>query len=246
MIGLISALEEELQLFKQNAVIDKEIVQAGITFHFGKLAGHDVIMLKSGVGKVNAAVATQLLIDRFGVNAVIFTGMAGTLVPYLHRGDVIIANFVVQYDMDLTAFGRRPGEIPEMARLIEANPTLVKAAAAAFEEIKRLNCLTNLMVVGTVATGDSFVSDPVKIRWLQQEFGAVAVEMEGGAVGQVCQMNRVPFTVIRVISDGADGGAAADFIFFLDEASRMTYSLVSAMLKRVDSSTSLKPVSVSN
>lgn len=86
------------------------------------------------------------------------------------------------------------------------------------------------MVVGTIATGDSFISDPKKIRWLQREFGAVAAEMEGGAVGQVCQMNKVPFVIIRVISDGSGDGAAGEFIFFLEEASQLTFKLTCELL----------------
>ena len=96
-------------------------------------------MLKCGVGKVNAAIATQLLIDRFGVDSIIFTGMAGGLVPYIQKQDIVISNFVVQYDVDLTAFGRRPGEIPELSRLIEADPKLIKSARTAFDTFKADN-----------------------------------------------------------------------------------------------------------
>ena len=230
MIGLISALDEELARFKQQLEFDQTVRQAGLDFHFGQLAGQKVVLLKCGVGKVNAAVATQLLIDRFGVDSVVFTGLAGALVPTLRRGDVVVSNFVVQYDIDLTAFGRRPGELSEYSRLIEADPTLVHTAADAFESNFGVTDPDRQLVVGTIATGDSFVSDPKRIRWLQREFGAVATEMEGGAVGQVCQMSRVPFVVIRVISDSASGGAAAEFIMFLDEASDITFRLVGAML----------------
>ena len=233
MIGLISALEEELVLFKEHSDIDQVVSQSGIDFHFGNLAGQKVILLKCGVGKVNAAVATQLLIDRFGVNAVLFSGLAGALVPHIHRGDIVISNFVVQYDVDLSAFGRRPGEIPELARLIEADPKLVRAAAEGFEDFARENDCDRQLIVGTIATGDSFVSDKDRINWLQREFGAVAAEMEGGAVGQVCQMNKVPFVVIRVISDGAGGKAAGEFIMFLDEASEVSFNIIRAMLERI-------------
>jgi len=230
MIGLISALDEELARFKEQLELDQTVRQAGLDFHFGTLAGQKVVLLKCGVGKVNAAVATQVLIDRFGVDSVMFTGLAGALVPTLKRGDVVVSNFVVQYDIDLTAFGRRPGEISEYSRLIEADPTLVHTAAEAFEANFADTDPDRQLMVGTIATGDSFVSDPKRIRWLQREFGAVATEMEGGAVGQVCQMSRVPFVVIRVISDSASGGAAAEFIMFLDEASNITFRLVGAML----------------
>ena len=233
MIGLISALEEELALFRKHLDMNQVVKQAGIDFHMGRLAEQDVILLKCGVGKVNAAVATQLLIDRFGVNAVLFTGLAGGLVPYLKRGDVVISSSVVQYDIDLTAFGRRPGEIPDLARTIDADPKLIHTTADAFEEVVSLEENERRMVVGTIATGDTFISDPSRIRWLQREFGAVATEMEGGAVGQVCQMNKVPFVVIRIISDGGGGSAAGEFIMFLDEASDLSYRIIIALLSRL-------------
>jgi len=232
MIGLISALDEELARFKEQLEFDQTVRQAGLDFHFGTLGGQRVVLLKCGVGKVNAAVATQVLIDRFGVDSVVFTGLAGGLVPTLKRGDVVVSNFVVQYDIDLTAFGRRHGELSEYSRLIEADPALVHCAAEAFESSFGDTAPGRQVVVGTIATGDSFVSDPQRIRWLQREFGAVAAEMEGGAVGQVCQMSRVPFVIVRVISDGASTSAAAEFIMFLDEASEVTFRLVGAMLAR--------------
>jgi len=242
MTGLISALEEELVLFKEHAEIEQVVRQSGIDFHFGRLAGQKVILLRCGVGKVNAAVATQLLIDRFGVNAVIFTGLAGALVPHLRKGDVVISNFVVQHDIDLTAFGHRRGEIPELTRMIEADPKLVHAAADAFEEVAKAGYSNHHLLVGTIATGDSFISSKDKIRWLQREFGAVAAEMEGGAVGQVCQINRVPFVVIRVISDGGGDGAAGEFIQFLGEASELTFRITRALMTNMTATRDLTGV----
>ncbi len=236
MFGLISALEEELLLFKENHRVDQVVRHAGLDFHLGELDDQKVILLRCGVGKVNAAMATQLMIDRFGVEAVVFTGLAGSLVPHLKRGDLVVSNFVVQHDIDLTAFGRRHGEIPDVTRLIEADPKLVKAVTDAYDRICEVDTAAGQMVVGTIATGDSFISDPQRIRWLQREFGAVAAEMEGGAVGQVCQMNRVPFVIIRVISDGAGDGAAAEFICFLEEASKITFRITSELLTEMSPS----------
>jgi len=241
MIGLISALEEEIRLFREKATITEEVTQAGLNFQFGTLSDEKIILLRCGVGKVNAAVATQVLIDRFGVDAVIFTGLAGSLVPYLNRGDVVVSNFVVQHDIDLTAFGRRRGEIPDMNRQIEADPKLIKLATDAFEQLETAQDVPGQLVVGTIATGDSFISDKEQIKWLQREFGAVAAEMEGGAVGQVCQMSRVPFVIIRVISDGAGTGAAGEFIMFLDEASQLTCCLTSTMLENMHTSKTTSP-----
>jgi len=230
MVGLISAMAEELDLFKKECEIEQEVIQAGITFYLGSLAGRKVILLQSGVGKVNAAVATQLLIDRFGVESVIFTGLAGGLVSHLNVGDIVVASNVVQYDVDLTAFGRRVGEIPDLARMIEAYQKLVKSSAEAYDRLSSETKSERELVVGTIATGDSFISSSERIKWLQREFGAVAVDMEGGAVGQVCQMNRLPFVVIRVISDKAGNSAAGEFIFSLEDASLVTFNLVVFLL----------------
>lgn len=233
MIGLISAMEEEILLFRERSEIVETIRHAAIDFYTGMLGGQKIVLVKSGIGKVNAAVATQILVDRFGVRCVIISGLAGSLVPTLRRGDVVVSNMVVQHDVDLTPFGRRTGEIPNVARLIEADSKLVHAAAEAFEQLEATEAQGRSLVVGTIATGDVFVSDTQKVRWLQREFGAIAAEMEGGAVGQVCWMNSVPFVAIRVISDGGGDEAAGEFLHFLSEASVLTFSLVSKMLPRI-------------
>ncbi|MFZ1682936.1 MAG: 5'-methylthioadenosine/adenosylhomocysteine nucleosidase [Candidatus Zixiibacteriota bacterium] len=233
MIGLLSAMEEETELFRHHLQATSSVTIASVEFHVGTLQGVEVVLGRCGVGKVHAASAVQAMIDKFAVSVVIFTGLAGTVVPYLKRGDVVISNFVGQHDFDLTAFGKRPGQVTEGSRLIEADPKLVQLAAKAYEDSVAADRIEGQMVVGTVVTGDSFVADETRIKWLQREFGAVAAEMEGAAVGQVCQANKVPFVVIRVISDGASGSAAGEFIMFLDEASELSYSIVSTMLPRI-------------
>lgn len=233
MIGLLSAMEEEVQLFRRHLTANESATIGGVAYVRGTLAGVEVVLGQCGVGKVNAAAATQAMIDRFAVSGLIFTGLAGGLVPYLHRGDVVIANFVGQHDFDLTAFGKRPGQVSDAGRLIEADPRLVQHAVAAYEQAELPERAGRQMVVGTIVTGDSFIADDARLRWLQREFGAVAAEMEGAAVGQVCLANRVPFAVIRVISDSASGGAAGEFIMFLDEASEISYRIVSAMVPQI-------------
>ena len=233
MIGLISAMEEEIILFRDRSEIAETVQVAGIDFHIGVLEGRNVVIVRSGIGKVNAAVATQILVDRFGVRAVIISGLAGSLVPALRRGDVVVSNIVVQHDVDLTSFGRRAGEIrADVSRFLEADAALVHAAAEAFERCHDQQAGRSL-VVGTIATGDVFVSDPSKSRWLQREFGAVAAEMEGGAVGQVCRMNGIPFVAVRVISDGGGEGAADEFRQFLSDASVTAFAIVSGMLPEI-------------
>jgi adenosylhomocysteine nucleosidase len=233
MIGLLSAMEEEVQLFRTHLDLHQTAVIGGVTYRNGLLNGVEVVLGQCGVGKVNAAAATQAMIDRFAIKHLLFTGLAGGLVPYLHGGDVVIANFVGQHDFDLTAFGKRPGQVSDAGRLIEADPKLVQLAADAYEQAQLPEREGRQMVVGTIVTGDSFIADDTRLRWLQREFGAIAAEMEGAAVGQVCQANRVSFAVIRIISDSASGGAAGEFIMFLDEASEISYRIVSAMLPRI-------------
>jgi adenosylhomocysteine nucleosidase len=234
MIGLLSALEEETQLFRDHLENAKTTTSAGLTFQTGTIQEVEVVLARCGVGKVNSAAAAQAMIDRFAIEALIFTGLAGSLVPHLKRGDVVISNFVGQHDVDLTAFGKRPGQVSESGRLIEADPRLVQLAAKSLEESEP-DKSGRQMIVGTIVTGDSFISDGSRLKWLQREFGAVAAEMEGAAIGQVCQANNVPFVVIRVISDSASGAAAGEFIMFLDEASETTFRIVQAMLPGIRS-----------
>lgn len=226
-------MEEETQRFRQYLQAHEVKKCGGVTFHAGILNDTEVVHGQCGVGKVNAAAATQAAIDHFDVKALILTGLAGSLVTHLKRGDVVISNFVAQHDFDLTAFGKRLGQISDGGRLIEAHPKLVQLATRAYEEAFAVSRQDAQVLVGTIVTGDSFIADATRLKWIQREFGAVAAEMEGAAVGQVCQANDVPFVVIRVISDGASGSATGEFIMFLDEASEVSYAIVDAMLPRI-------------
>ena len=128
MTGLIGAMAEEIELFHMNLEATGSQTFARMEYLTGQIKGQEVVLLKSGIGKVNATIGTQVMIDRFDIEQIIFTGLAGALVPNLNRGDMVVANHVVQYDFDLTAFGRRHGELPDVGRLIEADPRLVKLA----------------------------------------------------------------------------------------------------------------------
>lgn len=233
MIGLLSALEEENHLLQAKLDLEDIVMYAGLTFNVGQLNQMPVVMVRCGVGKVNAAATTQLMIDKFQTTSVIFSGLAGSLVEYLNRGDVVISNYVVQHDIDLTAFGRRVGEMSDRARMIEANPKLVQLATEAYDDSIAIGSESCQAVVGTIVTGDTFVSDPGVIKWLQREFGAVAAEMEGAAVGQVCLSNKVPFVILRVISDKAGSAAAGEFIQFLSEASETTSAIICELISKL-------------
>jgi adenosylhomocysteine nucleosidase len=231
VVGIIGAMEDEMMLFQSRLENASTSTHAKMAFLSGTLNGQEIVLLKSGIGKVNAAVGTQIMIDRFPVSEILFTGLAGSLVPHLARGDVVVSNFVVQYDFDLTAFGRRHGELPDVGRMIEADPRLVKLVCYAFDNVFPKSNGTPRLVVGTVASGDGFVADPRKVDWLQREFGAVATEMEGAAVGYTCHLNDIPFVVLRTISDSGDSSAKDQFEAYLRKASENSFSIVSNVLE---------------
>ena len=231
MIGIIGALDEEVDTIRSNLTEKQTVRKAGYHYHLGKLNGRDITLVRCGVGKVNAAICTQILIDTFACKKIIFGGVAGSLLPGLKQGDVVISSHVVQFDIDLTAFGRRHGELADKDRLIEADPTMVQKATEAFDIVTQGQTVSPALMVGTIVSGDSFVSDPATIRWLQREFGAACTEMEGGPVGYTCSINQTPFVVIRVISDDAGNTAVEEFDRFLSQSSTFIYQLISTAIK---------------
>jgi adenosylhomocysteine nucleosidase len=237
MIGLIGAMVEEVSLFKENMELKDSVKYANMQYHIGHLNGQELALLQSGIGKVNATIGTQIMIDKFAVDRIIFTGLAGSLVPNLTRGDMVISNYVVQYDFDLTTFGRRHGELPDVGRMIEADPVLVKLGCYGFDNVFKYQDNSPRLVVGTIVSGDKFVADPRQIEWLQREFGAVAIEMEGAAVGYTCLVNKTPFVIIRTISDSAGAGAKDEFENNLKEASKNSFLIVSSLLEAISHKT---------
>ena len=231
MIGIIGAMHEEIVLFIKSMDVKEKKTIARMEFTVGQLAGKEIVLLQSGIGKVNATIGTQIMIDHFGVELIIFTGLAGALVPNLTRGDVVISNHVVQYDFDLTAFGRKHGELPDVGRMLEVDTNLVKFACYAFDDVIEDKEGNPKVIVGTICSGDRFITDPRKIDWLQREFGAVATEMEGAAVGYACHLNDVNFVIIRTISDTGGETATEDFDAYLSVASENSFKIVSTMLR---------------
>lgn len=233
MIGIMGALEEEIGLLKQELDDVANVQKAGLFFHTGTLMKKQVVVVKCGVGKVNAAICTQILIDVFQCERIVFGGVAGSLLKGLEQGDVVISSHAVQFDIDLTAFGRRHGELADHDRLIEADPDMMQAGTAAFDLLTEEVASPPALMVGTIVSGDSFISDPRTITWLQREFGAICTEMEGGAVGYTCKLNAIPFVIVRIISDSAGERAALEFDSFLTQSSQMLYRLISETVKRL-------------
>ena len=211
MLAVIGAMEEEVALLRAGMVIADTAKHAGINVHKGTFKGVPIVLAQGGIGKVNATICTQMLIDLYRPGMLLFSGVAGGLLPNMLAGDLVIASHLIQYDVDLTAFGRRPGEIPGQGRMVESDPGLVRAAADAFDRAFKGADKPPGLMLGTVVSGDRFIEDAETLKWLQREFSALATEMEGAAVGYTCQLNDIPFVVIRGLSDTAGSEAGGDF-----------------------------------
>ena len=223
MIGIIGAMHEEIVELKGSLknIEEKEI--AGMLFLKGKLNSKDVVLVESGIGKVNAAICTTILINEFKSEKLIFTGVAGGVNPVLNVGDIVISKDLIQHDVDVTAFGCRHGEIPRMDNYIfEADEIL---AEKAYNAAKYLFKDKNI-VKGRVLSGDQFVSSAEKTKWFQEIFNGDCVEMEGASVAHVCYLFKIPYIVIRSISDKADHSAGVDFNTFKHEAARVSKEIV--------------------
>lgn len=236
MLALMGAMEEEVTLLRGEMAITDETVHAGITVYRGTFKGVEMALAQCGIGKVNAAICTQMLIDLYKPDALVFSGVAGGLLPNMQVGDLIVASHLIQYDVDLTAFGRRPGEVPGQGRMVESDPALVEKCADAFDNaFDGIDNAPNLML-GTVVSGDKFISDAKTLRWLQREFAALATEMEGAAVGYTCHLNELPFVVVRGLSDTAGDTASDDFESNLHVVCENSYRLLDHLIPQLGTS----------
>jgi len=229
-IGIIGAMASEVKYLKEQMSITKITEQAGMFFYRGMLNERDVVIVQSGVGKVHAAVCTQILVDLFEVDFIINTGIAGSLNSAIDIGDMVISTDAVQHDMDTGEFGYAPGQIPGVDLLaFPADETIVELAVKACEDV---NPDINVFK-GRVVTGDQFVNNSARKQWLVETFAADCVEMEGAAIAHVAYMNKIPFLVIRAISDKADDSAHVDFPEFEAQAivhsSRLTEELLARL-----------------
>jgi adenosylhomocysteine nucleosidase len=228
-IGIIGAMREEIALLQRELKNQQVQSHAGITYHVGDFHGKKTVLCKSGVGKVNAAVCTQVLIDRFGADAVIFTGVAGALDPSLEIGDIVVSRSSVQHDMDVTPLGYARGVIPyQDVSDFPSDPGLIRLAEEAGERLFPGRCRT-----GKVLSGDQFIADREAVRLLHEQLGGTCTEMEGASVAQVCHMNAIPHVIIRSMSDKADGSAHVNFEEFTVEAANRSFAIVDDMVRRL-------------
>lgn len=211
IIGIIGAMDVEVDTLKKDMKVKREVQRAGMTFCQGELCGQEAVVVRSGVGKVNAAICTQILIDEFHVTAVVNTGIAGALKDEINIGDLVISTDLVQHDMDATGFGYPLGQIPQMEVFsFQADERLSNLAKKACEEIN-----PEIQVFqGRIVSGDQFVSDRAVKEKIAGNFDGYCTEMEGAAIAQAAYLNGVPFVVVRAVSDKADESAAMDYPAF--------------------------------
>ena len=228
-LGIIGAMEIEVAILKsklENAVVTKI---GPMEFFEGTLAGCQVVIVMCGVGKVHAAMCTQVLCGHFGVTHIVNTGVAGSLDAQLDICDVLVSTDAVQHDMDVTQLGYEVGKVPGLdTTAFAADEHLVKLA---FEESECLR--PGHTRLGRVATGDQFVCSNAQKTKIIADTGASCTEMEGGAIAQTAYVNQVPFVILRAISDKADGSAELDYPTFEKIAAANCAAVTEALAKRL-------------
>ena len=227
-IGIIGAMEEEVAILKEKMSEVTVLEKSGMEFFKGILGGQQVVVVRSGIGKVNAGICTQILADVFQVNAVINTGIAGSLKVEINIGDIVLSTDTMQHDVDAREFGYEIGQVPRMdTRTFPADDRLRETA---LQVCRKVNPEIQVFE-GRVASGDQFVADKETKEKIIANTQAYCTEMEGAAIGQAAYLNGIPYLVIRAISDKADDSAHMDYPAFEKEAIRHTVNLVENMMK---------------
>lgn len=228
IIGIIGAMDVEVDALKKEMENKTVTVKAGMEFCQGILKGQNVVIVRSGIGKVNAAVCTQILVDVFHITRVINTGIAGSLNAGIDIGDVVIATDLVHHDMDATNFGYPLGQIPQLdVFAFESDKEISEIAAKACLEAN-----PDIHVFrGRIVSGDQFISNKEVKNRITDNFEAYCTEMEGAAIAQTAYLNKIPFAVIRAISDKSDDSATMDYPTFEAEAAQHSVNLVNKLME---------------
>lgn len=228
-VAVIGAMEQEIELLK-SAMSGVEEASFGVfRAYCGEFAGKRMVLVLSGIGKVNAAVATAWVVREFAPDCVINTGSAGGLGKGLKVGDVVIGTRVAHHDVDVTAFGYEIGQVPRLPAAYESDNALVAAAEQAAQAFAGA-----AVTQGLVVSGDQFVHSSEHVAAIRQNFdGVCAVEMEAAAIAQTCHQLNVPFVVVRAVSDSADEKADVSFEEFLKTAAVSSAEMVMALMQKI-------------
>ncbi len=227
MLGIIGAMKAEVEQLKQEMNRPEVVTVAGMEFYKGIIGEKEVVVVQSGIGKVSAALCVQILADRFGVDGVVNTGIAGSLKAKINIGDLVLSTDAIQHDVDATNFGYPLGEIPQLGTLkFEADERLRSLAKKCCKEVN-----PDISVYeGRVLTGDQFICDKNKKEWLSETFNGACTEMEGAAIAQAAYLNKIPFLIVRAISDKADDSASMDYPEFERQAIIHSTNLTRALI----------------
>lgn len=231
MLGIIGAMDVEVAKLKEKLENVEIITKAGMEFNKGTFDGKEVVIVRSGIGKVNAGICTQILVDLFGADAIINTGIAGSLKNEINIGDIVISTDALQHDVDATNFGYELGFIPQMKVMsFEADSELISLAKECCNEV-----LPEIGVFeGRIVSGDQFIADKAKKDFISGTFGGFCTEMEGAAIAQAAYLNNIPFVIIRAISDKADDSASMDYPTFEAMAVDNSVKLLSQIIRKVN------------
>ncbi|MEQ9904190.1 5'-methylthioadenosine/S-adenosylhomocysteine nucleosidase [Pectobacterium aroidearum] len=227
-VGIIGAMEQEVTLLRDRIENRQTFQRAGCEIYTGQINGVDVALLKSGIGKVSAALGTTLLLEHSKPDVVINTGSAGGLAPSLNVGDIVVSDEVRYHDADVTAFGYEPGQMAGCPAAFAADEKLIALAQEAIADLQ-LNAIRGLVV-----SGDAFINGAEPLARIRTTFPkAIAVEMEATAIAHVCHQFAVPFVVVRAISDVADKASHLSFDEFLSVAAQQSTRMVEAILAKL-------------
>ena len=229
-IGIIGAMEEEVEALRGKLTYVKTTSRASMDFYAGKMGNKEVVIVRSGIGKVNAGICAQILVSQFGADTLINTGIAGSLDAQIDIGDMVISTDALHHDMDATVFGDPAGQIPRMDTLsFPADKELVEKAVAANEKANPdIHTFT-----GRVASGDQFISDKEAKERIVSLFHPMCVEMEGAGIAQAAYLNKVSYVIIRAISDKADNSATMDYPTFEKKAIAHSVRLMKELLPMI-------------
>lgn len=229
-LGIIGAMDVEVDSLKAAADITEKTTIAGMEFCEGTMEGKDVVIVQCGMGKVNAGVCANTLINEFGCTKIINTGVAGSLDNRIDIGDIVVSVDAVQHDFDVQPIGYEKGEIPYTG--LYAFPADKELRAAAVEAVRE-SAPDIHVFEGRVCSGDQFIATQEQKKRITADFGGFCCEMEGAAIAQVCYLNDTPFVVIRAISDKADGSEIVEYPVFEAKAAADCANIVQDMVRKL-------------